>query len=81
MIFTQKKAQKTLMEEFDEFILSKFESKELIDKILLPYSEQFEIILTWDYEATKLSEQINEYLYWLNNINYSDWISPTLLFL
>lgn len=80
MIFTRKKAKKTLMEEFKEFVLNEYESKELMDNILLPYSEQFDIITKSDYAAVVLSEEINEYLYWLNIINFSDWIPPTLVF-
>jgi hypothetical protein len=80
MIFVKAKAKKTLLEEFNELVLPKFTPTDLIDNYLTPYTEAYSILKKKDYVATKNAEQINNYLYWLNKIDNSDWMPTAIKF-
>lgn len=80
MIFVKAKAKKTLLEEFNELVLPKFTPEELIDNYLSPYTEAYCILKKKGYIATKNAEQVNEYLYWLNKIDNSDWMPAAIKF-
>lgn len=82
MIFSRKKQQKTLLEEFKTYVFDKFNSKpeELIDDILQPYAEAFRTITKCAYESPENAKTINDYLFWLNKIDNTDWLPPAILF-
>lgn len=80
MIFVKAKAKKTLLEEFNELVLPKLTSTDLIDNYLTPYTEAYCILKKKDYVATKNAEQVNNYLYWLNKIDNSDWMPAAIKF-
>lgn len=81
MIFAKAKAKKSLLEEFKESVLSKTTPKQLIDDILEPYSEAYTILVNRKYVATKNAESINQYLFWLNKIDNSDWMPSAIKFM
>lgn len=80
MIFIKAKAKKTVLEEFNEFILPRFNPDDLIDNYLTPYTEAYCILKKKDYVATRNAEQVNNYLYWLNKIDNSDWMPTAIKF-
>lgn len=81
MIFAKAKAKKSLLEEFRESVLSKTTPKQLIDDILEPYAEAYTILVNKKYVATKNAEDINQYLFWLNKIDNSDWMPSAIKFM
>ena len=80
MIFIKAKAKKTVLEEFSESILPRFNPANLIDYYLTPYTEAYCILKKKDYVATRNAEQVNNYLYWLNKIDNSDWMPTAIKF-
>jgi hypothetical protein len=81
MIFAKSKAKQNLLEEFRESVLTKVSPKELIDDILEPYAEAYTILINKKYVATKNAEQVNQYLFWLNKIDNSDWMPSAIKFM
>lgn len=81
MIFAHTKAKQSLLEEFRENVLSKTTPKKLIDEILEPYAEVYTILVNKKYVATQNAEQVNQYLFWLNKIDNSDWMPSAIKFM
>lgn len=81
MIFAKVKAKKNLLDEFREFVLSQTTPKDLIDKILEPYDEAYTILKNKKYVATQKADKVNEYLFWLNKIDNSDWMPSAIKFM
>ena len=54
---------------------------ELIDDILEPYAEAYTILVNKKYVAVKNAEQVNQYLFWLNKVGNSDWMSSAIRFM
>lgn len=81
MIFAKSKAKQNLLEDFREAVLTKVKPKDLIDDILEPYAEAYTILINKKYIAMKNAEQINQYLFWLNKIDNSDWMPPAIRFI
>lgn len=48
--------------------------------VLLPMSEAFSQLREANYASTKHAEQVNEYLKWLNRLEFKDWVPPALAF-
>ena len=80
MIYAKSKAKRTLLEEFREHVLHVKPPKKLIDEILEPYAEAYTVLKRMSFSATKHSEEVNEYLMWLNKIDNSDWMPPAIRF-
>lgn len=80
MIFSKTKAKKNLLDEFREYVLKTVDAKSLIDDVLEPYAEAYTILKNIKYVSTHKSEEINEYLYWLNKIDNSDWMPVAIKF-
>lgn len=81
MIFAKSKAKQNLLDEFRENVMTKASPKELIDNILEPYAEAYTILVNKKYVATKNAEQVNQYLFWLNKIDNSDWMPSAIKFM
>lgn len=81
MIFAKSKAMQNLLDGFRESVLTKTTPKELIDDILEPYAEAYTILTKKKYVATRNAEQINQYLFWLNKIDNSDWMPSAIKFM
>ena len=84
MVYVKKKAQGSVIDEFEKFVMPKMPSAEyFIDKVLTPYSEYYAEIKNKSYPNTNNSakvDEINFLLMWLNKIDNFDWIAPTLKF-
>lgn len=80
MIFAKTKSKQNLLEEFRTAVIPKTTPKELIDDILEPYSDAYSTLTKRNYEATRNSEQINKYLFWLNKLDFSDWMPVAIKF-
>lgn len=60
--------------------LPKFTPQELIDDVLTPYAETYSTLVNKNYVAANNAEEINEYLFWLNKIDNSDWMPSAMKF-
>ena len=82
MIFVKAKAKRTVLEEFREFVLPTVSSgEELIDNVLTPYADSYCEIKDSHYNSNKNVSEVNDYLFWLNRIDNSDWMPSAILFL
>lgn len=79
-IFSKERPRTTLLEEFREFVVKKLSPKDLIDKVITPYSEVYIQLKHQAYTATALSDKINDILYWLNKLNNYDWMPSAIRF-
>ena len=81
MIFSRRKQQNTLLEEFDTYVMGGMMTPEsLIDDVIQPYAESFRILTKCDYQSSENAQPINSYLNWLNKINKTDWLPPAILY-
>lgn len=75
MIYRKEKARRSMLEEFQEHVVRQVASAEvLIDGVLEPYAEAFEVVRNASYEAPQGAEQVNQLLTWLQRVNNQDWI-------
>ena len=81
MINAKDKAKTGILEEIRRHILSKYSPVQLVENIVEPYGELLSIVKHSGYQAVAHSETVNYYLTWLNRLDNSDWIPPSLLFL
>ncbi|MBQ2175192.1 MAG: DUF262 domain-containing protein [Alphaproteobacteria bacterium] len=82
MIYSRVKPQKTLIEEFDQYVMPNIKNgKDFIDHILEPYAEVYQIIKGCSYKSTGDNDKINNTLKWLNRVDNSDWIPISIKFL
>ena len=82
MIYRKAKQQKTILDEFREYVLSQeIDPRRFIDEILCPYGDAYQTILSSSYESTQNAQLINNALEWLLRIDNVDWIAPSILFL
>lgn len=82
MIYRKAKQQKTILDEFRAYVLSKeTEPRKFIDEILCPYGDAYQTILSASYESTQNAQLINDAIEWLLKIDNVDWIPPSILFL
>lgn len=80
MVYRMAKPQSNLLKEFKEHVPVKDPTK-FIDDILMPMTKAFGEIKEGRYESTQNAGDVNEYLKWLNKLEFSDWIPPALAFL
>lgn len=83
MIYSKTKAKKSLLEEFKEYVIPKFElnPEDFVDDVLTPYADAYCDLREKNYRAVKNAQEINNLLAWLNKINNADWFPPAILFL
>ena len=82
MIYARAKAQRTLLEEFDEHVVKKSSSSEqLISKVIEPYAMAYLIAKKSEYVSTANAADVNALLKWLNRIDNSDWMPCAIQFL
>ena len=79
-IYAKQKQRATLVKEFQEYVTEYNKPIELIDNVLKPYAEVWDYITDASFEATHHAEIINEYLFWLNRVDFKDWVPPALLY-
>lgn len=80
MIHRRAKPQGTLLKEFKEHVPSLRQPTRFIDDVLLPMSRAYQEILDGACTAAAGAEGINEHLRWLDRLELTDWIPPTLAF-
>ncbi len=82
MIYAKEKARKSLLDEFRSHVLDQIHNPEmLIDELLEPYSSVLSKIIHSNYQALTDAQQTNNFLYWLNRIDNSDWVPVAMVFL
>ena len=82
MIFAKEKARRTLLEEFREQVIKKYESPEtLMSTVVEPFAEAYLIAKRCQYLSTTNAADVNALLKWLNRIENSDWLPSAIKFL
>ena len=79
-IFAKEKAKKNLLDEFREYVVKAVSPEDLINRILVPYSEAYWDLKNCKYSSTKHADEINYALYWLNKTGNNDWMPPAIKF-
>ncbi|WP_243366431.1 DUF262 domain-containing protein [Fundidesulfovibrio soli] len=79
-IYAKQKQRATLVKEFREHVTEYKKPVELIDDVIKPYSEVWNFVRDADFEATEQAEAINDYLSWLNRVDFKDWVPPALVY-
>ena len=82
-IYAKQKQRATLVKEFKERVSEYKTPIDLVDKVIDPYAEVWDFVRNADFEAneqTKTINNINEYLSWLNRVDFKDWVPPALLY-
>ncbi len=82
MIYQKAKLQTTVLDGFREHVLKKeTDPQRLVDDVLVPYAEAYELVTTATYESSQDASGVNELLGWLQRIDNMDWIPPAMLFM
>lgn len=79
-IYAKQKQRATLVKEFQDYVTEYKTPVDLIDKVIKPYAEVLDFIRDADFEATEYAETINDYLSWLNRVDFKDWVPPALVY-
>ena len=79
-IYAKQKQRATLVKEFKERVTEYKTPIDLVDKVIDPYAEVWDFVRNADFEVTEYAEKINEYLSWLNRVDFKDWVPPALLY-
>jgi hypothetical protein len=80
MIYRRAKPQGTLLKEFREHV-SYPSSESFIEDTLRPLADAYGEITSASYTSKKGAETVNSHLYWINRIEFKDWMPPALVFL
>lgn len=70
----------TILKELQQYVFPSYNPKDFIDTVLIPFTESYDIIQTASFESEKLAESINKVLYWLREIDNTDWMPVALNF-
>ncbi len=82
MIFRKQKAQRSILEEFNEHVVKQVPDQQtLIDEHLQPYAAYYSQITNETYSGSDHGEKINDVLSWLNRLDFSDWIPVAMEFI
>ena len=79
-IYAKQKQRATLVKEFQEHVTEYKNPIDLVDKVIKPYAEVWDFVRDADFEATEHAETVNEYLSWLNRVDFKDWVPPALVY-
>lgn len=79
-IYAKQKQRATVVKEFQDHVTEYKKPIDLVDKVVKPYAEVWDFIRDADFEATEHAETINEYLSWLNRVDFKDWVPPALVY-
>ncbi len=80
MVYRKAKPQGTLLKEFKDHVTSHTSPNKFIDQILIPMAQVYGEIASSSYSSTERAEKVNEYLKWLNRLEFNDWVPPALAF-
>ena len=88
MIYMKDKARGTLNQEFSDSVLKGKDgglddkgAKYVINKVLTPYAESYEVVTRASYESTPSADRVNLYLQHLGRLDNFDWVPPAMAFL
>lgn len=82
MIFAKEKARRTLLEDFRDQVIKKFDSPEiLMSTVVEPWADAYLIAKKCQYLSTTNAADVNGLLKWLNRIENSDWLPSAIKFL
>lgn len=80
-VYGKQKAKEAIVKKFRESVPEyKNKPNELIDTVIQPYAEIWGFICDEDFEAVEDTETINDYLLWLNLVDFKDWVPPALAY-
>ena len=79
-VYAKQKQRATLVKEFQDHVTEYKKPIDLVDKVVKPYAEVWDFIRDADFEATEHAETINDYLSWLNRVDFKDWVPPALVY-
>jgi len=79
-VYRKAKPYGTLLKEFKEHVSGKLSAKALMDEVIAPMAEAYEILRKEKYVSTQGAEAVNETLSWLNRLEFVDWLPPALAF-
>ncbi len=79
-IYAKRKQHAILVKEFKEHVTEYSNPIDLMDNIIKPYSDVWDFIRDADFKATENAEAVNEYLAWINRIEFKDWVPPALAY-
>lgn len=79
-IYAKQKQRATLVKEFQEQVTEYNTPIALIDDVIKPYADVWSFVRDAAFEATEHTEAINEYLAWLNRVDFKDWVPPALAY-
>jgi hypothetical protein len=80
MIYRKAKPQGTLLKEFRDHVLQGSNPVTFVDDVLLPMVNAYVEIVDAAYAGAALVTEINESLKWLNRLEFTDWLPPSLAF-
>lgn len=80
MVYRKAKPQGTLLKEFKEHVAPVKQPQSFVDEVLLPMAHAFSELRSADFASTRHAEEVNEYLSWLNRLEFNDWVPPALAF-
>lgn len=79
MVFAKTKARESVLKEFRTEVVAKVtDGRQLIDDVIVPLSDAFEIVTRVDYKAATGADEVNAVLRWLNQLDNTDWIPPAI---
>lgn len=82
MIELKNKAQRSILEELQELVLPKITSiSDFIYNELSSYASAFSALKNNNYQPDSNQFEINQYIYWLNRVGFSEWLPVAILFL
>lgn len=82
MVYAKTKLRETVLKGFRSAVLSQVpDRRDLINNVLVPHSDAFEAATRADYQADRNTDEINQLLGWLNQLDNTDWIPPAISYL
>ncbi len=79
MVFAKTKARESVLKEFRAEVMTKVpDCRQLIDEVVVPLSNAFEIVTRVDYKAATGADEVNWLLRWLNQLDNTDWVPPAI---
>lgn len=79
-IYAKRKQHAILVKEFKEFVTEYKHPIALMDDVIKPYADIWDFIRDADFTATEHAGTVNNYLTWINRIEFKDWVPPALVY-
>lgn len=79
MVFAKTKARESILKEFRTEVVAKVpDGRKLIDDVIVPLSNAFEIVTRVDYKSAAGADTVNALLRWLNLLDNTDWVPAAI---